>query len=82
MANKEELDKAIAAHGLWKARLKSAIDTRKLETDVETIRSENQCSFGKWLFGPTLTSADRSSLHYVTIKALHAEFHKTAAIIA
>jgi hypothetical protein len=37
MANIEEIDKAISAHGMWKARLKTAIETGKLDTPVETI---------------------------------------------
>jgi methyl-accepting chemotaxis protein len=79
MANVEEIDKAIGAHGLWKTRLKTAIDSGKSEMPVETIREDNQCAFGKWLYGPSLTSADKASSHYKTVKDLHAEFHKTAA---
>jgi methyl-accepting chemotaxis protein len=79
MANIEELDKAIGAHGMWKARLKTAIETGKTEVPVETIRQDNQCAFGKWLYGTTLTSVDKASSHYKTVRALHAEFHKTAA---
>lgn len=82
MANVEELDKAIAAHGMWKVRLKSAIDTGKIDTPVATIQMDNQCAFGKWLYGDTLTSVDKSSAQYKTVKELHAEFHKTAAQLA
>lgn len=79
MANKEELDKAIAAHGQWKIRLKGSIDTGKSETPVETIRLDNQCAFGKWLYG--LSGADKTSSHFAKVKELHAEFHKTAASV-
>lgn len=79
MANKEELDKAIAAHGQWKIRLKTSIDTGKSETPVETIRLDNQCVFGKWLYG--LSAADKASTHFQKVKELHAEFHKTAASV-
>jgi methyl-accepting chemotaxis protein len=82
MANVEELDKAIAAHGMWKVRLKSAIDTGTIDTPVATIQMDNQCAFGKWLYGDTMTSADKSSAQYKTVKELHAEFHKTAAQVA
>jgi hypothetical protein len=82
VATTEEITKAISAHGLWKTRLKTAIDTRTIETPVETIRQDNQCAFGKWLYGPTLTSADKSSDHYKTVITLHAEFHKAAARVA
>jgi Chemoreceptor zinc-binding domain len=79
MANIEEIDKAIGAHGMWKTRLKLAVDTGKTDTPVETIGQDNQCAFGKWLYGPTLTSMDKASSDYKTVKNLHAEFHKTAA---
>ena len=39
MINKEEIDKAIAAHGMWKTRLKQAIDTGEIDLPVETIRT-------------------------------------------
>ena len=82
MANIEELDKAIGAHGLWKTRLRNAIESGKIEADIATIRVDNQCAFGKWLYGSTLSSLDKSSSHYKTVKELHAEFHKTAAHVA
>lgn len=79
MANPQEIDNAIGAHGLWKGRLKTAIDTGKIDVPVETIRKDNQCPFGKWLYGTSLSTAERNSSHYRTVKDLHAEFHKTAA---
>lgn len=79
MLNKEEIDKAIGAHGMWKTRLKQAIETGKSEVSVETIRQDNQCNFGKWLYGSTLSAADKSSAQYKTVRELHAEFHKCAA---
>ena len=82
MANIEQLDKAIGAHGLWKTRLRMAIDTGKTAVEVETIRQDNQCVFGKWLYGDTLTSLDKASGHYTSVRALHADFHKTAAHVA
>lgn len=82
MANIEELDKAIAAHGMWKVRLKQAIDTGKIDAPIPTIRQDNQCAFGKWLYGDTLSAADKAGTQYKTVKELHAEFHKTAAQVA
>ena len=82
MASVRELDDAIGAHGRWKTNLKNAIATGKIETSIETIRVDNQCSFGKWLYGATLTPKDKASNHYKTVKDLHAEFHKTAARVA
>ncbi|NVO11408.1 MAG: CZB domain-containing protein [Bacteroidales bacterium] len=82
MANIEELDKAIGAHGLWKSRLKSAIESGKIDVDIATIRIDNQCAFGRWLYGSTLSSVDKSSSHYKTVKELHTEFHIIAARVA
>ncbi|MBI3776328.1 MAG: CZB domain-containing protein [Gammaproteobacteria bacterium] len=82
MADTQEIDKAIGAHGMWKTRLKMAIDTGKVDAPVETIRTDNQCAFGKWLYGTTLTATDKASPDYKNVKTLHAEFHKAAASVA
>lgn len=79
MANVEEIDKAIGAHGMWKARLKTVIETGKSDTPADTIRQDNRCTFGQWLYGATLTDADKASPHYQNVRQLHAEFHKVAA---
>lgn len=82
MANIQEIDKAIAAHGMWKVRLKSAISTGTSEVPVATIRVDNQCPFGKWLYGETLSASDKATPSYKAVKDLHAEFHKVAAKVA
>ena len=81
MLNKEEIDKAIGAHGMWKTRLKQAIETGKSEVSVETIRQDNQCNFGKWLYGSTLSAADKSSAQYKTVRELHAELGLTMVMV-
>lgn len=82
MANVQEIDKAIGAHGMWKTRLKMAIDTGAVDTPVETIRMDNQCALGKWLYGTTLNTVDKTSANYKSVQALHADFHKSAARVA
>ncbi len=82
MADINEIDKAIGAHGMWKTRLKMAIDTGKVDTPVETIRLDNQCALGKWLYGATLGTQDKSSEIYKTVQSQHADFHKSAARVA
>lgn len=82
MADKAEIDKAIGAHGMWKTRLKQGIATGKFDTPVDTIRVDNQCAFGKWLYGSSLVPGDKTSNHYKNVKDLHAEFHRTAAKVA
>lgn len=78
----EELEQAIAAHAMWKSRLQLVIATGETDTPVETIRQDNQCAFGKWLYGPTLTSMDKATIRYESVKILHAEFHEAAARVA
>lgn len=82
MANIQEIDKAIGAHGMWKVRLKTAISTGKSEVPVATIRTDNQCAFGQWLYGSTISASDKATQNYKTVKDLHAEFHKVAARVA
>lgn len=77
-----EIEKAIGAHGKWKADLKHAIQTGHIDTPVETIRMDTQCFFGKWLDGSSLTQVEKASHNYKTVKEHHAEFHKIAAHVA
>lgn len=79
---KDEIDKAIAGHGAWKARLLGAIKQEKLDVPVGTIKMDNQCDFGKWLHGTSTTPAIRDSVSYKKVKELHSEFHKSAARVA
>jgi chemoreceptor zinc-binding protein len=79
MPNIDALTKAIAAHASWKARLRSSINTGKSDVSVETVRTDNHCEFGKFLYGPELSAAEKQSEHYRTIKPLHAQFHQEAA---
>lgn len=78
----DEIGKAIAAHGEWKAWLLGAIIQEKLDVPVGTIIMDNQCAFGKWLYGASISPAIRDSVSYKKVKELHAEFHKAAAHVA
>lgn len=82
MDHAHEIDQAVGAHGMWKGRLKQAIDSGKLDTPVATIRTNNQCAFGKWLYGSTLSAQDKSSEYYKTVTELHTQFHQAAAQVA
>jgi hypothetical protein len=81
MVHIKQIDQAIAAHGYWKEYLRNAIKTGQIDTPVETIRSDNQCIFGKWLDSSLLTPMEEASPHYKTVKERHAEFHRTAACV-
>lgn len=79
MSLHDEISKAIGAHGMWKTRLNTAIATGKSEFMPEKVCVDNQCDFGKWLYGASLTGADKHDPHYEKVRTLHAEFHKLAA---
>lgn len=76
----EAFQKAILAHGQWKNRLIRAIETGKSEFTVETVKKDNHCEFGKWIYtGAPLTL--QNTPEFQEIKRLHAEFHVEAAKI-
>lgn len=79
MVNKDAIQSAIAAHGAWKSRLVGAIDTGKFDVPVSTVEQDNQCPFGKWLYGSELAAQDRQTEHYRGVQQLHARFHEHAA---
>jgi len=78
-ANVEEINKAVGAHGIWKNRLKSAIDTGKSDVTPEVAAADNKCAFGKWLHG--LPEEMQNSPRCQNVKDLHACFHREAASI-
>ncbi|THJ17636.1 MAG: hypothetical protein CAF42_004555 [Nitrospira sp. CG24B] len=79
MVHKENIMKAIGAHGMWKTRLTQAIETGKIGAAVDTVLTDNQCAFDKWLYGTSLDANDKKSSHYEECKTLHAKFHQAAA---
>lgn len=79
MISKEAIDTALYAHSLWKKRLQEAIENGRSEFLVETVKKDNACQFGQWLYG--LTEAEKGKEDFKNIQTLHAEFHKTAAEI-
>ena len=82
MVNRDTLQKAIAAHARWKTRLRDAIDSEKLDVPVSAIKTDNQCEFGKWLYGSELATEEKGTAHYKEVKELHARFHQEAAKVA
>ena len=57
MSIKEEINKAIGAHGMWKFRLDQAVEKGTSEFTVDNVRKDNLCDFGRWLYGPTVPAA-------------------------
>ena len=79
MSKSDEIKKAIGAHGMWKTRLRSAVDTGHSEFTVDKVKADNNCDFGKWLHG--LPNDEKKSEHWTKIRDLHAKFHVEAAKI-
>ncbi|MFI5369818.1 MAG: methyl-accepting chemotaxis protein, partial [Spirochaetia bacterium] len=75
----EQIGMAIGAHGTWKLRLKEAIHTGRSQMEVATVRVDDKCAFGKWLYG--LPEAARKSETAVKVRTLHAEFHEVVGHI-
>ena len=69
----EHIDAAVASHELWKKRLLSAIETGSSEWVPRTVKTDNQCDFGRWLYA--CSSEEKASPHYDVIKHRHAQFH-------
>jgi hypothetical protein len=70
-----QVQAAIAAHGIWKARLKQAIVDGHSDFTVDVVIHDNQCDFGRWLYSPACVH----DAHYEVVRRHHAEFHKAAA---
>lgn len=77
MTIKEEVQKAMGVHGLWKVRLKDAINTGKSEFKTTTVCQDNQCAFGQWLYG--LNPRMQNLKRWQCVKTAHADFHREAA---
>jgi hypothetical protein len=70
-------DRALAAHAKWKYRLYQAIKTGQSDWSVAELRTDNRCDFGAWLRG--LPMPERTSERCERVRALHTEFHASAA---
>jgi len=76
------LQKAMTAHSAWKARLRNAIATGKLDVAAATVKADDQCQFGKWLYGTELSVQEKQSEQYRAVKELHGRFHEEASKVA
>lgn len=77
----QEIKKAVGAHAAWKLKLTTAVSTGKTKLDPATVKCDDQCDFGKWLYGPTIDNDLKSGMPYKVITRLHAEFHVCASKI-
>lgn len=73
-----QITRAIGAHGQWKARLRTAIDSGTYDVVPAEVRLDDRCEFGTWLHS-SIAAEERSDPNYATVKQLHANFHQRAA---
>jgi hypothetical protein len=81
MDNVADIELAIQAHAQWMSHLRQAVLDALSGIDVQSIRADSHCEFGKWLHGPGLSADDRLTDHYLEVRRLHAEFHELAGRI-
>lgn len=81
MAMVEALDKAVSAHSAWKTHLRLAIMNGSSDFEPATVKCDDKCEFGKWLYSAALSNSERALMPYKVVNRLHAEFHKCAACV-
>ena len=79
MSLHEQIKSAIGAHGLWKVRLKQAIDSGGNGLSVNVVRDDHKCAFGTWLHGSNFQPGVTQSENYRSCVELHRRFHCAAA---
>lgn len=74
-----ELNRAIGAHGVWKVRLREAIESGASDYHPETVAADAACEFGKWLY--SIPTGERSAEFWEKVQRIHARFHNEAGKI-
>lgn len=82
MVKLSELEYVIGSYGMWKALLKRAIHSGRIDRPLSAVRADDQCALGKWLRGNSLSPREKESALYQTVQSLHREFHLIAARVA
>lgn len=77
----KEINDAIGAHGTWKLKLRTAITMGKSDVEPTTVRCDDRCALGRWLYGSSVEAPTRSGKPYQVVRRLHAEFHQSAATV-
>jgi hypothetical protein len=68
----------IGAHVMWKQRLTAFLAGGSTEQlDPETIRLDDRCALGKWIYGEGTAMSQLP--RFEEVRGLHAQFHQYAA---
>jgi hypothetical protein len=79
MITKEEIKKAMIAHGTWKSRLMKVIQGDVNEFDLGKVSRDDVCEFGRWLHN--LPVSVKNEPIWKEVQTTHAKFHLEAARI-
>lgn len=74
-----EINKAMAAHGVWKVRLREAIESGQSEYQPQVVARDRECEFGKWLH--SIPAGERPPEFWNKVQELHVCFHQEAGRI-
>lgn len=75
----EAIDRAVCTHGLWKSRLRRAIERGEAERTLASVPHESLCELGRLLQRPELALGSVAPQHLERLRVLHAEFHRVAS---
>ena len=76
----EQLDKALAAHSMWKHRLRDLVENGTGEVDAKTAMRDDVCEMGKWLRGFRPSPTEKR--HYESVCQRHTQFHESVGKVA
>jgi hypothetical protein len=74
-----EIIKAVSAHVLWTAKLKTAIYSGESSYSLPEVEADDRCELGKWL--SQISAELKKSPHYAKTLELHHQFHGVAGRI-
>ena len=74
----DAVSEALAAHGAWKLRLRTALTLRSKVINPAEARCDKSCTFGQWLHGPSIDQEAKLGAHYQAVSQLHRKFHDCA----
>jgi aerotaxis receptor len=74
------IEEALAAHQQWRINLRNAV-TRKLKVDADTLRRDDCCKLGKWIYGGGKARWGSQPVFTQLVQA-HKGFHHEAGKVA
>lgn len=76
------IEEAIGKHVAWMSLIREAVLEAPTGIDVESIRADDRCEFGQWLYASHWLPEERATEDYQDVLRVHAAFHDLAAEVA